>query len=71
MFLNVVYSAAVNLFSTFILIDQYFWGEYHNVVTNNFNGSSYDFIIGENSQTYRPPVLGVPDYGRSVNFILF
>ena len=54
MFQNVVWLAAVNLFGAFILFDQWISGEYHNVVTNNFNGSSYDFIIGENSQTYLP-----------------
>ena len=53
MFLHLVRSAAVNLFGAFILLDQYLSGEYHNVVTNSFNGSSYDFIIGENSQNYR------------------
>ena len=37
-----------------LLSNQYLLGDYHNVVTNNFNGSSYDFIIGENSQTYCP-----------------
>ena len=59
MFLHLVWSAAVNLFSTCILFDQYLWGEYHNVVTNNFNGSSYDFIIGENSQNYHPQYAGL------------
>lgn len=48
MFKNVVWKVVVNLFHACILLDQYqryLLGDYHNVVTNNFNGSSYDFII--------------------------
>ena len=43
----------VEVFTVCILLDQALFGEYDNhVITNNFNGSSYDFIIGENLQIY-------------------
>ena len=44
---TLVWSVVVSVFSACILLDQALFGEYHNVITNNFNGSSYDFIIGE------------------------
>ena len=52
-FQRITYNVAVNVFTLFIFVDQALFGEYDNhVITNNFNGSSYDFIIGENSQIY-------------------
>lgn len=52
-FQRLAWKVIVELFTVCILLDQALFGEYDNhVITNNFNGSSYDFIIGENSQIY-------------------
>ena len=52
-FQRMAWKVIVEVFTVCILIDQTLFGEYDNhVITNNFNGTSYDFIIGENSQIY-------------------
>ena len=52
-FQRMAWKVIVEVFTVCILIDQTLFGEYDNhVITNTFNGTSYDFIIGENSQIY-------------------
>ena len=53
-FQRMAWKVIVEVFTVCILIDQTLFGEYDNhVITNNFNGTSYDFIIGEeDSQIY-------------------
>ena len=53
-FQRMAWKVIVEVFTVCILLDQALFGEYDNhVITNNFNGTSYDFIIGEeDSQIY-------------------
>ena len=47
---KLLWSVATKLFTAFILLDLALWGEYENVVENNFNETKFDFIIGKLSR---------------------
>ena len=44
---RLLWSAFTNLFAAWIMIDMMLWQDFENVQTHQYNGSTYDFIVGK------------------------